>query len=98
MKNEYKMKVIAIGPVVTTAVDLAAAFNEWMRLTIEEPETFLQEWQAIVEFQGAEAHGDVPEYGRDCVTFLLGLLKAQQAKSAAKRVSKRPPSPKRRKR
>lgn len=62
-KADYTVKVLVIGPVVTTEADLDAAFNEWMRLTIEEPERFLQQWQSVVAFQSDEMHGKAPSYG-----------------------------------
>ncbi len=74
-KAGYTVNVVVIGPVVTTDAHVEAAFNEWMRLTIEEPEQFLQQWQAINGFQSDEAHGKAPSYGRGCTEFLIGLLK-----------------------
>lgn len=50
------------------------AFNEWMRLYIEEPDNFLHTWTSIKEFQEEEESGEEPSYGKDCTRFLLKLV------------------------
>ena len=53
---------------------VAAAFNEWMREYIDEPEKFQAEARSIVEFIGADIHGEEPEYGVQAALTLLGYI------------------------
>ena len=53
---------------------LAAAFDEWLRLYVEEPERFKREWQVVLEYVGDRGARLSPRYGRACAAFLLSLL------------------------
>jgi hypothetical protein len=65
----------ALRTMVTVAeADLVKAFNEWMRRTIEEPESFELQWQTMKAFEAAVAAGEEPDYGTTCTEYLLGIL------------------------
>lgn len=49
------------------------AFNEWMRLYIEEPERFKREWKTVTEFLTEEKAGTSPSYGQRCDVWLAKL-------------------------
>lgn len=53
---------------------LAAAFNEWMRLSIEEPDKFRSQIEDVRDFIQAENAGVEPSYGYDCAVYLERLL------------------------
>lgn len=53
---------------------VAAAFNEWMRQYVEEPEAFSSEWESIKEFLQNEANGQEPDYGVRCAALLEKLM------------------------
>ena len=53
---------------------LVAAFNEWMRRYIEEPERFRREIQSVREFLAEEQGGKQPSYGQRCAVYLLKLM------------------------
>jgi hypothetical protein len=55
---------------------LAAAFNEWMRRYIEEPERFAHEIQTVRQFMATMADGNEPSYGDECAAYLLELSAA----------------------
>lgn len=55
----------------------AQAFNEWMRLYIEEPETFRREFDAIVNYKRDMDGGKEPAYGDRCDAFLTKLMEAK---------------------
>lgn len=52
-------------------LQMAAAFNEWMRRYIEEPEQFEREFQSVTEFNAAVDSGNPPSYGTDCAAYML---------------------------
>lgn len=58
------------------------AFNEWMRLTIEDPDRFEQQWQTIVTYRDAVAKGEEPDYGTVCTEFLEQLSQQIEAEEA----------------
>ena len=51
----------------------AAAFNEWMRRYIEEPERFRREWQTVQEYLAEEERGVKHTYGDTCAAYLMQL-------------------------
>lgn len=51
----------------------SAAFNEWMRRYIEEPERFEREWQTVGEFRESVKAGEVPSYGERSEAMLAKL-------------------------
>ena len=53
---------------------MAKAFNEWMRLYIEEPERFRAGWVSIKEFLQETETGAEPSYGSVCARYFQGLL------------------------
>lgn len=53
---------------------VAAAFNEWMREYIDEPEKFEAHARSILEFVGADIVGETPEYGTSCALTLLHYI------------------------
>ncbi len=53
-----------------TDEQMAAAFNEWMRVYVEEPEKFERDWQAVREFLSDTNDGVEPSYGQECVKTL----------------------------
>jgi hypothetical protein len=55
-------------------MNMAQAFNEWMRRYIEEPERFAREWQTVEEFKADESAGIEPDYGATCEAYLRGLM------------------------
>jgi hypothetical protein len=56
-----------------TENELAVLFNEWQRRYIENPKAFNEQWATIIEFLNQEAEGEEPDYGRDCVRYLVAL-------------------------
>jgi hypothetical protein len=52
----------------------AAAFNEWQRRYIEEPERFMTEWACIKKTLAERVDGLVPTYGERCVAYLDNIL------------------------
>lgn len=52
----------------------AKAFNEWMRLSIEEPERFQNQYQSMRAFEKAIESGVEPDYGSVCVEYLEKLM------------------------
>ena len=59
-----------------TDKQMAAAFNEWMRRYIEEPEKFASDWEAIRTFLAEEQEGQEPTYGEQCAAY-MELLSAE---------------------
>lgn len=62
-------------------IQTAAAFNEWMRRYIEEPERFRREIQTVSQFLADKLNGVAPSYGAACAHYLeelLGELNAQE--------------------
>ncbi len=57
-----------------TKEKMAAAFNEWMRRYIEEPERFLREWQSIQDFNATRRKKKIPTYGSACADYLHELM------------------------
>lgn len=54
---------------------MEAAFNEWMRRYIEEPERFDREFQVISKFLMEQDEQCIePNYGRSCVAYLTQLI------------------------
>lgn len=49
---------------------MVAAFNEWMRRYIEDPDTFSREFQSVRDFLAAENAGVTPSYGEECTAYL----------------------------
>jgi hypothetical protein len=62
---------------------VAAAFNEWMRRYIEEPERFLREWQTVERFQAEANGGREPTYGERCAAYLEELMGENEAANQA---------------
>lgn len=56
-----------------TEKELAVLMNEWQRRYIEDPHSFETSWQTIIEFLNDEEHGREPNYGKDCVAYLVAL-------------------------
>ncbi len=57
-----------------THTQMVAAFNEWMRLYIEKPETFNREFEVVSRFLEDQAGGGVPTYGDRCAALLVSLV------------------------
>ena len=55
----------------------AAAFNQWMRNYINDPDGYKQAWTSIQEFLNTPG-GDEPNYGQSCAALLERLLVAQE--------------------
>ena len=53
---------------------MAAAFNEWMRRYIEEPDRFDREWQSVGEYIQETSEGKTPSYGESCAAYLSRLI------------------------
>lgn len=53
---------------------VAAAFNEWMREYIDEPEKFEPQARTILDFIGSDIHGETPDYGTVCALTLLRYM------------------------
>jgi len=53
---------------------LAAAFNEWQRRFIEEPDLFKEQWASIKRTLQERADGVEPSYGANCASYLESLL------------------------
>lgn len=66
-----------------TQGEMAAAFNEWMRRYIEEPDRFSREWQDVMEFEGDRFDRKEPSYGSDCAAYLLKIHGELTVQSAA---------------
>lgn len=68
-----------------TLEELAAAFNEWMRRELDDPDkTFRSQKACFQEFQKAAAAGEVPTFGSECVAYLFQLVaEARQGAEAA---------------
>ena len=62
-----------------TDKQMAAAFNEWMRRYIEEPDKFASEWEAIKTFLAEEQEGREPTYGEQCAAYTEFLSAEAQA-------------------
>lgn len=58
---------------------VAAAFNEWMRRYIEEPEKFTREFQVINRFLREEADGKTPTLGDRSAAYLDQLIQEIQS-------------------
>ena len=59
----------------------AAAFNEWMRRYTDEPDTFSQQWQHVVEYLKEVESGTEPTYGQTCAAYLAGIMAELAAKA-----------------
>lgn len=55
-------------------MDMAKAFNEWMRRYTEEPERFEREWQTVGLFLKQRSEGREPDYGEQCAAYLAELM------------------------
>ncbi len=53
---------------------MAAAFNEWMRRYIVEPDRFDREWQSVSEYIQETSEGKTPSYGESCAAYLVRLI------------------------
>jgi hypothetical protein len=53
---------------------MAAAFNEWMRRYIEEPEKFEAEFRTVSTFLSEQSAGKTPTYGEICAAYLAELM------------------------
>lgn len=62
---------------------LIAAFNEWMRRFIEEPERFKSEWQGVKQFLADVNVGREPSYGQVCAAYLKELCTAVYSRQHA---------------
>ena len=49
---------------------MIAAFNAWMKDYTENPDSFRQGFEDVVEFLSEEAQGLEPSYGKDCAALL----------------------------
>lgn len=58
---------------------MAAAFNEWMRLYTEDPAAFEAEFQSVGRFLAEKAEGREPSYGEQCAAYLEQLATAEVA-------------------
>ena len=52
----------------------AWAHNEWLRMYIQEPETFLADFQTVTEFLNETSSGKAPSYGERCEAFMNELI------------------------
>lgn len=52
----------------------AAAFNEWMRRYIKEPERFRREWETVAEYIAKRGSGKSPSYGERCAAYLQNII------------------------
>jgi hypothetical protein len=59
---------------------IAAAFNEWMRRYIEEPERFERELLCVRAFENETLHGHAPSYGTECADYILQIAGELAAK------------------
>jgi len=57
---------------------MAEAFNEWLRLYTESPETFEREFQTVDNYLAEKANGQEPTYGQHAAAFLHELMGEQQ--------------------
>ena len=64
-----------------TREEIVAAFNEWMRRYIEEPEKFSREWQEVHDFLEVQKTGGTPSYGNTCEAFLTRLVNEAREKA-----------------
>lgn len=60
--------------VMLTDKRIAAAFNEWMRRYIDEPERFDRELTTARNFLAESARGKEPSYGDGCAGYLRKLV------------------------
>jgi len=58
-------------------MNMAQAFNEWMRRYIETPENFQREFKAVQAFVREKAEGKEPTYGESCAAYMEQLMKEQ---------------------
>lgn len=61
---------------------MAAAFNEWMRRYIEEPERFKREWQTVGEYIQQASEGKTPSYGERSTAYFCGIIEELRAAAA----------------
>ena len=54
---------------------MVAAFNEWMRRYIEEPERYEREIQTVRQFLEEDGLYVEASYGRECAAYLIRLSK-----------------------
>jgi hypothetical protein len=79
---ELRQTVVDVLPasvLLDTRGPWAAAFNEWMRQTIEETDKFMREWESVLQFERERLDSKVPDYGNACAAFFEGLLRAAEA-------------------
>ena len=55
-------------------VKVAAAFNEWMRRFIEEPDRFSREFQEVTQYLSEIDDDKEPTYGRECAAYLEKIM------------------------
>jgi hypothetical protein len=55
---------------------VGAAFNEWMRRYIENPEEFARQFQSVGAFLSEKNKGVEPSYGEICAEYLDSLMVA----------------------
>lgn len=53
---------------------MPAAFNEWMRRYIEEPERFEREWKTVGKYITERGSGTTPSYGESSTAYLQGII------------------------
>ena len=58
-----------------TNAQMAAAFNEWMRRFIEEPDRFNREFEDVNAFLVEQGAGKKPSYGEACASYITQLAK-----------------------
>lgn len=55
-------------------MNLADAFNEWMRQYIEDPDGFEREWITVQRYMEENATGEDVTYGDQCVALLQKIM------------------------
>ncbi len=55
-------------------MNLADAFNEWMRRYIEDPDGFEREWITVQRHMEETATGEDTTYGSHCVAILEEIM------------------------
>lgn len=60
-----------------TSIDMAWAFNEWMRRYTLNPSAFAREFEMVVQYLRQQDEGQEPSYGIACAFYMAQLLEAR---------------------
>jgi len=64
----------------TITVDqMAAAFNEWQRRYVANPDGFARDFEEAAKFAAERVQGKTPSYGLACAVYMSKLLAAVPA-------------------